>query len=189
MADVSVRTVDHSHTPLLRVVQRSWESAADASYSQARNDRRWNTRDFPALYCCCGERVARANAVDPLRRSNTFLEDLTPDTMPQLAEIDWAGELVDVASHDGLTANGFAVNYPVGVTIVQCQQAATNWHAQNCQGVVCRSVPLHRLGRETAWTGSHEDWAEVAIFTQRSRQVPREIGRRDIDFAWLHAAI
>ena len=52
----------HRHRPVYRVVRADWEDPLDASFSRRRPDRRWNTADFGALYCCCSEAVARAVA-------------------------------------------------------------------------------------------------------------------------------
>lgn len=181
---MSIRTVEHTHAPLFRVVRRAWEDPLDTSYSQTREDNRWNQRGFPALYCCCSERVAAAVATDRLRRLNVDVEDLTPDARPQLVEVDWTGRLVDVTSETGLRGNGFPLTYPEGVTIADCQRAAAGWHAGSQEGVVSRSASLYRLRWEHQWKGDHQPWGEIAIYILRAGRHPMLMSRRD-DLAWL----
>ena len=110
------RTVAHKHVPLCRVIRRGWADPLDTSYSQrASADNRWNTPDFPALYCGCSERVSRAVARDIFRLAGIGFEDLQDAMLPQLVEIAWAGEVVDVASPEGVAAAGFPLDYPVGI--------------------------------------------------------------------------
>jgi RES domain-containing protein len=180
-------TVPHVHVPLFRVGPRSWTDPIDASFSQTRADNRWNTPAFPALYCCCSERVARAVVEDRLRRLAVELADLTPDAQPQLAEIDWTGTVVDMVSEAGIVANGFPRAYPVGVELADCQRAATVWQAARREGVVCRSAALHRLSREARWEGDHQAWGEVAVFTRKAHEAPALRRLRD-DLDWLGGA-
>ncbi|HXH06500.1 MAG TPA: RES domain-containing protein [Vicinamibacterales bacterium] len=178
------RTVRHDHVPLWRVGARSWTDPLDAAFSRDRPDNRWNTSAFPALYCCCSLRVARAVVEDRWRRLSVDLADLTPDARPELAEIDWAGLVVDVASREGLEAHGFPPDYPAGVDRADCRRAAAAWHDAGCEGVVCRSAALYRLGRETRWEGDHAAWGEVAVFTARAERKP-VLRRRREDLGWL----
>lgn len=153
----------------------------DASFSQKVEDNRWNTRDFPALYCCCSERVARAIVLDRLRRGNMELADLTPDTSPQLVELEWSGPVADLASGDGLAAAGFPHTYPEDVTVQQCQEAAAMWHTQRIQGVLSRSAAIHRIGLPAEWREPHQPWGEVAIYTRNARVKPTMKRRREDD--------
>lgn len=176
-------TVPHVHVPLFRVGPTSWTDPTDASFSQRRSDNRWNTPAFPALYCCCSERVARAVVEDRLRRLAVELADLTPDARPQLAEIDWTGTVVDMISDAGIVANGFLPAYPADVKLADCQRASLVWHEAGYDGVVCRSAALHRVAREAHWQGDHGAWGEVAVFTQNARRTPTLRRLRD-DFDW-----
>ena len=180
-------TVPHVHVPLLRVGPRRWKDPIDASFSQTHADNRWNTPAFPALYCCCSERVARAVVEDRWRRLAVELADLTPDTQPQLAEIDWTGTVVDMASEAGIVANGFPRAYPAGVEVADCQRAATVWQEAGHGGVVCRSAALHRLSREARWEGEHPAWGEVAVFTRKANKKPT-LRRLREDLDWLGGA-
>jgi len=90
---MSERRFEHDHTPVQRVVRRGWSDPLDASFSQRRPDRRWNTQDFPALYCCCSVRVARAVALDIFRVAGLELEDLHPPPSPRRHH----GPLVSIA--------------------------------------------------------------------------------------------
>lgn len=157
-------------------MQQGWGDPTDSSYSQTVDDNRWNTRAFPALYCCCSRRVARG-VVQERFGNDIVLEDLNPEVMPDLAQITWTGEVVDVASPKGSRANGFSRRYPEGATIADCQRAAASWHGDGLEGVLCRSASLHRLGAESKWASDHQAWGEVAIFTDISRTKPMEVGR------------
>lgn len=177
--------VPHRHEPLYRVARAGWHDPLDVSYSQLRSDNRWNTPEFPALYACCSERVARAVALEVFRIYSLVLEDLPPSTRPQLAELGWQGEAVDVASAEGIAAASFPATYPESVSRSATQRAAAAWHEEGREGVVCRSASLARLGFSD-WQGSHEPWGEVAIFVQNARHQPRLIRRR-ADDRWLRA--
>jgi RES domain-containing protein len=175
--------VDHTHQPVCRVVRRSWIDPLDASYSRSRRDARWNTPEFPALYCCCSRWVARAVALDVFRLAGIVLEDLAPAYQPQLVEVLWSGRVADVASTEGVAAAGFSQEYPNGASTAQTQSSATTWHGAGVEGVVCRSASLARMGF-SSWEGTHERWAEVAIFTANCKQAPALVARRK-SLAWL----
>lgn len=178
------RTVAHKHVPLCRVIRRGWADPLDTSYSQrASADNRWNTPDFPALYCGCSERVARAVARDIFRLAGIGLEDLQDAMLPQLVEIAWAGEVVDVASPEGVAAAGFPLDYPVGINKTQTRAAAKIWHGAGAAGVVGRSASLMRLGLRS-WDGEHEAWSETAVFVNNSPHHPM-VQRRRPDLDWL----
>lgn len=177
--------VPHRHQPLYRVVRRGWQDPLDSSHGQRRSDNRWNTPEFPALYTCCSEIVARAVALDVFRIYSLVLEDLPPSTRPELVELGWQGEVVDVASVEGIAGAGFPAAYPEGASRTETQQSARGWHEAGREGVVCRSASLARMGF-SAWPGSHEPWGELAIFVQNVRHHPRLIRRR-ADDRWLRA--
>jgi RES domain-containing protein len=177
-------TMLHAH-PIFRVVQGGWRDAVDVSYSRTRVDNRWNTADFPALYCCCSVPVARAVALDVFRRAAVMAEDLQPEARPALAKLSWTGKVVDIASADGVAAAGFPPAYPDGVSKEDTRRAASQWHESGQEGVVCRSASIWRRDRErAAWDGSHESWSELAIFPLKAANQPQEEERRN-DSAWL----
>lgn len=156
----------------------------DASHSQLVTTNRWNTPAFPAMYCCCSRPVARAIVAAQWKAAGVkSLSQLTRDYYPCLSEITWTGDVVDVASVDGVQAGGFPATYPEGVSISDTQTAATAWHAQGIEGVMCRSHAIWQLGY-AAWTGTHEPWGEVAIFTCNTRTRPESLARHT-DLAWL----
>jgi hypothetical protein len=175
---------DHKHQPVYRVVRTGWSDPLETSFSQrAGADNRWNNPDFPCLYCCCSERVARAVVLDVFRLYGLDPKDLQPDIRPQLAELSWSGTVVDMASREGIYRAGFPADYPSGVTKQQTRQAAQAWHSRGEEGTVYRSASLVRLGFGE-WEGEHQGWCELAIFPQNSLHHPGLIQRRD-DLGWL----
>ena len=179
-----MRSVRHDHEPLYRLVRASWSDPLDASFSRGQSSNRWNPPSaFAALYTCCGESVARAVVLDLLKYAGVVFDDLRPEVRPQLAEISWAGEVVDVASAEGVAAAGFPPTYPKDVDHQQSQPRAVEWHAGGSEGVMCRSASLERMGIST-WDGVHNLWGEVAIFVENARRQPRLIRRRT-DLDWL----
>lgn len=179
------RRVAHRHVPVYRVVRARWDDPLDASFSRAAPDRRWNTADFPALYCCCSVGVARAVALDVFRTAGVEVEDLQPDVRPQLVEIEWSGTVVDMTSPEGVEAAGFAADYPRGSDRAATRAAAERWHAGGAEGVCARSASLHRLG-VTDWSGDHRRIAELALFVDNAATPPTLLRRRD-DTGWLRA--
>ena len=176
--------IDHTHRPVYRVVRRDWLDPLDTSYSQRPTaDNRWNTPEFPALYCCCSEWAARAVAQDVFRLAGVNLADLQPAFQPQLTEIAWSGPVVDVVSPAGVAAAGFPAEYPQGVSKNETRASAAAWHAVGLMGIVCRSASLARKGF-SRWEGSHERWGELAIFVQNSPGAPT-LQRRREDLDWL----
>jgi len=175
----------HGHIPLYRVVQKDWEDPLDASFSQVSPDRRWNTPEFPALYCCCSERVARVVAIDRFLCAAWRIEDIQPAQLPRLVEFHWTGHVVDVATDEGVSAAGFDASYPGGSNKEQTRKLAAQWHAQLAQGVVCRSASMWRLGF-SRWLEPHEQWSEIAIFVRNcdKSEQPRDLTRRP-DLDWL----
>jgi hypothetical protein len=175
--------VDHIHVPLFRVIRANWKDALDTSFSRASGGR-WNAANTHAvLYVSCSMAVARAVALDVFRIGALRLEDLAPEMRPALAEIDWAGRVVDMASATGIAAAGFRASYPDRYTHSRTQSASSIWFQAGVEGVVCRSASVARLGSGT-WTGPHETWGETAIFTDNAALTPtlRRLRRGQ---AWL----
>ncbi len=172
--------------PLYRVVRAGWSDPLDATFSQTARDRRWNTVDFPALYCCRSLEVARAVTRDLLGFAGVELADLQPAFRPRLVEISWSGEVVDVATASGVAAAGFPASYPEGVDRSATRRAAILWHRQGREGVASRSASLLRLGGSggMTWSGPSERWSEVALFVENCRTPPVLLGHRD-DARWL----
>jgi hypothetical protein len=179
----SHRLVSHGHQPIYRVVRAGWTDPLDASFSQTAPDNRWNTREFPALYCCCGLEVARAVTRDILRFAGVEVEDLQPGFRPRLVEIEWAGQVVDVVSPEGVAAAGFPDSYPEGVSKRHTRELAAEWHRQAAEGVVCRSASLHRLG-VSGWSGGCARCGELALYVESCATPPRKLRHRD-DVGWL----
>ena len=176
------RTVEHSH-PVFRVVRAAWKDPLDVSFSQRAAANRWNTPQFPALYCCCSDQVARAVTRAVLKIAGVELDELQPAYRPRLIEIGWEGEVVDVASAEGISSTGFSAAYPEGVGKDETRRRASEWHDEGAEGVLCRSASLWRLGFAD-WTGPHPRWGELAIYVENCRQRPEKTGERD-DLAWL----
>jgi hypothetical protein len=177
------RLLEHTHQPAYRVVRRGWVDPLDGAYSQTRAGNRWNTAEFPALYCCCSERVARAVTLDVFRAAGIVLEDVQPAYQPQLVEVSWTGRVADVASAEGVGAAGLPPEYPAGVSKGLTRDLAIAWHGAGIEGVLCRSASLAGMGF-SAWSGDHEPWAELVIFTQNCQRPPRLLKRRD-DLEWF----
>lgn len=175
--------MEHRHRPVYRVVRRGWADPLDTAFSRQQTANRWNSPAFPALYCCCSERVARGVTLDLFRVAGVELTDLRPEVRPQLVEIEWSGRVVDMCTPEGVAAAGFTSDYPNGTAIGNTQRAATAWHEAGWEGVVCRSASLARLGF-TDWSGAHERWGEIAIFVENAAVRPRLAARRD-DLDWL----
>lgn len=170
---------------LYRVVRAEWSDPLDASFSQMAGDRRWNTVEFPALYCCCSLPVARGITRDLFKLSGIEVEDLQPAWRPRLVELAWGGEVVDVSTPEGVAAAGFSPEYPEGVSKRLTRAAATEWHEAGDEGVACRSASLARLGFAD-WTGPFSRWSEIAIFTENCEARPVRTGHRDDTF-WMSA--
>jgi hypothetical protein len=172
-------SIEHDHEPILRVVRANWADPLDLSFSKANPDNRWNTEDFPALYCCCSELVARAVAEDILGYAGIDIADLQPGFRPQKTEISWSGKVVDVISEEGVTQIGLPSHYPVGVERSQTRALSIEWFEAHHEGVVCRSASLMRK-KFSAWKGSHEPWSEVAIYTSNASIAPRLLSRTEL---------
>lgn len=175
---MSRRHLNHSAGPLYRVVRAGWTDPLDASFSQTAGDRRWNTAEFPALYCCCSLAVARGVTRDLLKLTGAEVEDLQPSYRPRLIELAWTGDVVDVSTVEGIAAAGFPPDYPSGVSRGLTRAAATRWQAEGDEGVACRSASLWRLGFSD-WTGVYSRWSELAIFVENCGTRPAWTGHRD----------
>src|SRR5947199_180585 len=120
--------VVHDHVPVFRVVRRGWAEALDARFSQRRDvDNRWNTPEFPALYCCCSEAVARAIVRDILRITGADIADLQEPYQPQLVEIGWTGEVADMITGEGIASAGFPADYPAHTEHADTRDTAARW--------------------------------------------------------------
>lgn len=183
---MSARLFSHEHVPVHRVVKAAWDDPLDASFSQSTADRRWNTEDFPALYCCCSVSVARAVALDLFRTAGVDLEDLQPDVRPELAEIGWRGEVVDMVTKDGVRVAGFPPDYPRGVTRAATRSSAEQWHSAGAEGVCARSASIERRGF-SIWDGDHRRYGELAIFIHNASAEP-VLQNRQRDQEWLRTS-
>jgi len=168
---------------LYRVVRAGWRDPLDVSFSRRAADNRWNTSDFAALYCCGSLFVARAVTRDVLRLARVEIEDLLPDWRPRLAEVGWRGDLVDVATSDGIAAAGYLLSYPADLPKQLTRRDAERWHRDGEEGVACRSASLWRLGFYD-WTGAWPRWSEIVVFVESCRIRPSPLSIRD-DLAWL----
>jgi RES domain-containing protein len=177
-------TVNHNHLPIYRVVRRGWPDPIDTAFSQSpKVDNRWNTVDFPALYCCCSEAVASAIVKDIFRITGATLADLLETAYPQLIEIQWQGEPVDMIAESAIVLAGFSPDYPDGANHSKTQIVAISWHAFGASGVLCRSASMARLGFN-GWSGDHAAWSELAIYTENCATKPNVLNRRN-DLGWL----
>lgn len=174
----------HDHLPIYRVIRRGWPNPLDTSYSQLRStDNRWNTPGFPALYCCCSPTVARAIVHDVFRLTSVDIEDLQEDARPQLVEIHWTGEVVDMITESAIVNAGFQADYPRDTGHSQTQMIASNLHSKGAEAILCRSASLSRLGFAN-WEGDHQFWSELAIFTQNAAVRPSLL-KRHVELDWL----
>jgi len=135
------------------------------------------------LYCSCSERVARAIVRDLFRLARLELADLQESMLPQLVEVTWQGDVVDVASPNGIQSAGFSPDYPIGVNKEKTRVAARRWHNDGAGGVSARSASMMRLGFRL-WDGFHSSWSETAIFVNNAPAKPVLLRRRP-DMDWL----
>lgn len=154
------------------MVRAGHRNPLDASFSQQAKDNRWNGSAFPALYCCCSIRVARAVTRDLFKFAGVELAELRPPWRPKVAAVSWKGEVADVASAEGLKVARLPADYPLGVEKAKTRALAARWHKAGCEGVVARSASLSRLGLRT-FEGGHAAWGELAIFVNNARRRPR----------------
>ena len=162
---------------MYRVVRQGHRNALDASFSQKSDDNRWNTRAFPALYCCCGILVARAIVRDLFRFAGVESSELRAGWRPKLIAIEWSGQAVDVASGKGIAAARLPADYPVGADRVKTRALAVRWRAAGCEGVVARSASLSKLGVRR-FEGDHAEWSELAIFIDAAKNLPTLASRQ-----------
>jgi len=177
--------IQHTHEPVYRVVRANWADPLDAGFSLRGEGGRWNTPEFPALYCCCSPGVARAVAMDVFRLAGVELSDLARDARPQLVEIGWSGGVADMASVKGIDSAGFQAGFPEDAASGETRRAGAEWRAMGAEGVVARSASLARMGMRE-WAGEHQRWSELAIFADSCRRRPA-LGRRHPDLEWLSA--
>ena len=172
----------HDHVPIYRVVRRGWANPLDSSFSQHPGvDNRWNLPEFPALYCCCSETVARAIVTDIYQFTGLQVEDLQESYLPQLVEIDWSGHLVDLTSEDALAAANLPRDYPHRVEHRQTRVLALSWHSQGAHGVLSRSASMARLGQRD-WSTDHRWWCEIAIYPHNAPVAVLRRRRNDLDW-------
>lgn len=182
MTAVAPEFLRHDHV-VYRVVKQRWTDALDTSFSKEQGGR-WNPpAAFPVLYTCCSVSVARSVTRDLFTVGSVEPADLPESERPQLVEIEWTGEVVDVVTVTGVEAAGFPPDYPSGVGFAQTQPVGAAWHADGCEGLLCRSASLGRAGMRN-WNLDHRDVSELAIFIQNAKATPRP-GRRITDLAWL----
>ncbi len=174
--------LSHNHDPVFRVIRKNWGDPLDASFSKNSIDNRWNTGDFPALYCCCSEDVAVAVAEDVFAYAGINLSDLQPEFRPQVAQITWSGEVVDVISAEGIQGVGLPIGYPAGVDKSHTRNLSKQWVRDGSEGVVCRSASMMKKGFST-WNGDHKPWSELAVFTSNVKIRPSLISRADLDLS------
>ncbi len=174
--------IPHNHDPVFRVIRKNWGDPLDASFSQNNTDNRWNTRDFPALYCCCSEQVAVAVAEDVFANAGVNLSDLQPEYRPQVARISWTGDVVDIITAKGIEGVGLPIGYPVGVDKSQTRNLAEQWVKNGSEGVVCRSASMLKKGFSN-WNGNHEPWGELAVFVSKAKTRPSLMSRHDLDLS------
>lgn len=168
--------IDHAHEPVFRVVRADWQDALDASFSQWATDNRWNDSEFAALYLCCSVDVARAVALDILGYGGIDVRDLHAEYLPQLVQVSWRGQVVDVVSADGIAAVGLPADYPRSVDKRSTRALAQQWFKDKSEGVVCRSASMMRHGLDT-WPDSHEAWSELALFVSNLKRKPKQAKR------------
>jgi len=163
--------VNHDHGPVYRVVRQGHRNPLDTSFSQTSADNRWNTKAFPALYCCCGIRVARAIVRDLFRFASVETSELRAGWRPKLVAIDWSGDVVDAATAKGVAAARLPADYPLNADRARTRALAVRWRDAGAQGVVARSASLSKLGVRR-FTGDHAQWSELAIFVDVARNAP-----------------
>ncbi len=137
------------------------------------------------LYTACSLAVARCIVTDVFALGAVGVEDLQPEYFPVLAEVNWAGEVVDLASPAGLVEAGFPLDYPHRMEHAHTQPFAAAWHTLGAEGVLCRSASVFRIDHR-GWVGPHENWAELAIFVENAGQTPKLLRVRPHD-EWLTA--
>lgn len=170
----------HNHEPVIRVIRKNWGDPLDASFRQNNTDNRWNTGDFPALYCCCSEDVAVAVAEDVFANAGVNLSDLQPEYSPQGARISWTGDVVDIITAKGIEGVGLPIGYPVGVDTSQTRNLAEKWARDGSEGVVSRSASMMKKGFFN-WNGDHEPWGELAVFVTMAKTPPNLQSRENLE--------
>jgi len=175
--------IEHNHQPIYRVVRRGAGPLETAGRRQRVLDHPFSHPEDPTLYCCCSEWVARAVTLERFRVAGLDVSDLQPGARPQLVELSWSGQVVDLASEDGVAAAGFPPDFPEGVRPEQTRRAAGEWRSAGAAGVVYRSGALRKRGFKS-WEGSHKRWSELAVFLDRCGEPPKLLRLRE-DQDWL----
>ena len=175
----------HEHVPLYRVARAGWADPLDTDHSRLASNR-WNSRGgHRVLYTACSLAVARCIVADVFALGAFGVEDLQPEYFPVLAEVNWAGEAVDLASPTGLVEAGFPLDYPDRIEHHHTQPFAAAWFTLGAEGVLCRSASVFRINHR-GWVGPHENWAELAIFVENAKETPVLVRVRPDD-EWLNA--
>jgi RES domain-containing protein len=157
-----------------RVCDRHWTDPLDTAYSKA-NGGRWNPPDrgdrpgFGALYLNATRAAARADARRHVRDvfgATAFLEDLSPEVLPDLQHVTIAqAALLDALTHDGIADLGLADTYPEQIPHPPCQGHAAAVYDE-LDGVAALSAVAPR----------EEEWAifdrAVSGVVRRGPRVP-----------------
>jgi RES domain-containing protein len=142
-----------------RVVAPEWIDPTNTEYSKQRGGR-WNPAgEFGALYLNATVHVAGANARARHAGRAIKLFDLLPEARPELVTFEVpTAEVVDACTPDGITALGFAENFPYGIPWPPCLAIAREAHAAELPGIASRSN-----AEATATTSVGE---ELALFEE-----------------------
>lgn len=145
--------------PYHRVAAPEWIDPANTTYSKI-NGGRWNPAgEFGALYLNATIQVAAANARAQHAGRAIKLFDLLPEARPELVTFDIAPiPVLDACTTEGLTAIGFADNFPYRVPWPPCQAIAREAHAAELAGVAARS---NAEATSTTFVGE-----ELAVFEE-----------------------
>lgn len=153
--------------PAWRTADPSWDDPLDPTYARWSGGR-WNAPgSVNTLYLSESERVARLNAQLQITRRLAgmpfTLDDLDPDAMPDLVEVDVAHTtLCDCRTARGLRAVSLPAGYPTSddgrpVSWRRCQEIGAEVVATGLAGIAARAA---------APGAAHRD-AELVLFTDR----------------------
>jgi RES domain-containing protein len=147
-----VRTVNREGR-FYRVVSPSWIDPLDTSFSKQYGGR-WNAPEaFGVLYLNADVKVAAANARANHARRAIQLFDLNEDARPALVEVALSpSQMLDIASPEGIAANGLPATYPCWVGHAECQPIGQSAYDYGLDGVACLSsaecTPTSVVGEE-----------------------------------------